>query len=278
MRGPEGPGRGGVTRCGRPPPQPRGKGGKSSLHPLRKKIKSWIVQWAALDLQRRRSVRPTAGNREMMDLAKTQMTQRRTTPVIRVAWLKKLKIKEKTKRELLGGEKPRQRSRFILKLRRERAKSQLLRKSLRSRFRPLRGMNLQEKLARIKDCGEKREINLDRWHWFASSLDCCLDIGGQEERMPFLVDKSIVPESLGQGMELYVESRLELQKSKFIMACLTLLRLLALYDICRLLHQHLGEVLNLQTLCPQPALRNLQNQTPNYPEGDVSTSKKLHPS
>ena len=293
MRGPEGPVRSGVTRCGRPSPQPRGKGEKSSPHPPTREITPlpWIVGRETFELlqgRRGSSLRP-AEKRGMRDPVRTRTIRRKKVLVIKGISPGNPGMEENSKKKLLEVEKVRERSRVILRLRTEEEKRRIKllevkncsrnRKALRlrhlvKRFGVLRRVDLGEKLAKMGEDEKKRSEDLDCWHCLASCSDCCLDIGGLGERKLLLADKNIALEWLKRGTERCAESRFGHPRSRFIWEYLMLLHPLDRYGICLQLHQHPGEVSNSPIVCPLLVPKNPRKWTLSYRKKGAFTLRR----
>lgn len=226
MRGPEGPVRGGVTRCGRPPPRLRGRGNTSRLSTLSKQD---CLRWTIVSACRfscAMLASTTASTLSSSDRSGRGRTK--SLPIARFA-------RRGTVRTTLATRRRRRR-------RETEASAEADRRRLVTRAGPT---------------GRKSV-----WRRWSCSSDCCADIGAPAVRRRSPAAKSTARERSGPGTGRCAASRTDRPRPwRLITACRTPRRRLDRCDTCRRSRRHHGAAPSSPTPCHPPAPRSRRSRT-----------------
>lgn len=247
MRGPEGPVRGGVTRCGRPPPRlrGRGRGNTSRLSILSKSCLPWTIVSAC-------RLSSTMFTTSVSTLSSTVL---RCTSG---AFGRKLLPRN-------VGRLPS--SQFVHRLIKFSATSRdrgIFATTMATRGKTVSsgkegsgGKDLCRLVTRIEQTDRKSV-----WQRSSCSSDCCADIGALVERRHLLVARNTAREQSGPGTARCAVSRTDHPRlSRLITACHTPRRQLERCDTCHRLRRHRGAASSWRIPCHPRVLRSHRNRT-----------------
>lgn len=256
MRGPEGPVRGGVTRCGRPPPRLRGRGrGKTSrLSILSPACLPWTIVSAS-----RLSFTMLAGVSTLSDVFRSG-SDRKLPVAVPIAALSRFIRRETTF--------PRPRRFPVVCV------------SRKSRRKESTSAWKKEQREKETEKGSSDVAIIERtgrrslWRLSSCSSGCCADIGVTAERRLSLAVRSTARERSGPGTGLFAAlKRGHRPLSRLTMVSPMPRRPLDRCDTCRRSRRRHGVALNWRTLCHLPAPRDHWNRTRACRDLDAPTSR-----
>lgn len=273
MRGPEGPVRGGVTRCGRPPPRHRGRGrGKTSrLSILSKDCLPWtIVSVGPLTSAIRATMNVSALSSNVLRCTSGAFGQ--TVLPENFIRLPGSKYVHRGARYYRAGRNcvifvmsMRAREKFAL-LRKEEMKGEI---NVARREEESGG---KESYKRVTITGETGRKSV--WRRSSCSSGCCADIGVPVERRHSSAARSIAREQSELGTVPCAASRPDRRRpSRLITVFHTPRRQLERCDTCRRSRRHRGVAPSWRTPCHPRVHKNHRNRTRACRDSDAPTSR-----